>query len=172
MTTIRRARADEAEHLQGICLRADCAYIEVGRPGMADDPFPIDLLRASIERGRTDVAVAGDGEVVGWILVARAASEPCIAQVAVEPKHGRRGVGTALVEHACAELAGDGHATVVLNTDRDIPWNAPWYGRLGFVVVDPVEWTDDMRQVAAEQVEMGLDWATRVHMRRSLLITS
>jgi predicted N-acetyltransferase YhbS len=170
VTTIRPARAGEAELLQAICLRADRAFIDIGMPGLADDPFPLELLRSSIDRGRIDVAIDDDDEVVGWILVSHAAEEPCIAQIAVEPSSGRRGVGTQLVEHACTTLRATGHASVVLNTERDVPWNAPWYARLGFEPVAPEEWTDDMREIAAEQVEMGLDWATRVHMRRFLLM--
>ncbi len=55
-----------------------------------------------------------------------------------------------------------------LNTEHDIIWNRPWYESLGFVVVNPTDWTDAMADVVGAQTKMGLDWSTRVHMRLTL----
>lgn len=51
-------------------------------------------------------------------------------QIAVHPVHVRSGIGTALMA-AVMERAGS--AGVTLTTFRDVPWNGPWYARLGFV---------------------------------------
>lgn len=165
---IRDARAGEAPALQQIGLDADDAYRAAGHPELAGEPFPLPLLEGAIRERRLRVAVDPHDRPVGWILVSHAAPEPCVAQVAVAPSHGRRGVGTALMEDMLSSLRAAGHASVALNTQADIPWNAPWYARLGFEVVPPDAWTEDMRQIEADQREEGLDWSTRVHMRRAL----
>ncbi len=57
-------------------------------------------------------------------------------QLAVRPSEGRRGAGSALLGAvvARARQAGTG---VTLTTFRDVPWNAPWYARHGFVELGP-----------------------------------
>jgi GNAT superfamily N-acetyltransferase len=50
-------------------------------------------------------------------------------QIAVHPRHGRRGIGSALM---AAVIARAGNAGVTLTTFRDVPWNGPWYAHLGF----------------------------------------
>src|SRR6185503_4422447 len=55
-----------------------------------------------------------------------------IAEIDVSPSHGRRGIGAALLEHACAWAAESGYPSVVLGTLSDVPWNAPFYARTGW----------------------------------------
>ena len=57
---------------------------------------------------------------------------------------------------------------MVLVTQADVPWNAPWYARHGFVVVAEASWTPAMRAAMAAQAAAGLDPNTRVQMRRAL----
>jgi 4-diphosphocytidyl-2-C-methyl-D-erythritol kinase len=49
---------------------------------------------------------------------------------------GRRGIGAALLEHACDWARAAGYRRVDLGTLADVPWNAPFYARHGFVAVD------------------------------------
>ena len=166
--SLRPARPAESQLLVEICLDADRAFSEAGIDSLAEDPFPIEVLDEAIPDGNVTVATDDHDTPIGWLLVSHAGSEPCIAQIAVLRAHGRRGVGSSLLEHAIDELTRAGHDSVVLDTARDLPWNAPWYRRHGFEVVDPSDWTDDMRTITAGQQQMGLDWSTRVHMRRQL----
>lgn len=55
--------------------------------------------------------------------------------LAVRTASTRQGIGAALVEAACAEAAARGHAELTLTTYADVPWNGPWYRRLGFAEV-------------------------------------
>jgi hypothetical protein len=57
---------------------------------------------------------------------------------------------------------------VVLSTERDVPWNAPWYARLGFELVPEQAWSPALRAVAEQQRAAGLDGATRVFLRKRL----
>lgn len=59
-----------------------------------------------------------------------------LQQLAVDPAHGRRGLGSALVDACCEQARQRGYGQLTLTTFRDVPYNAPWYARLGFVVID------------------------------------
>jgi len=50
-----------------------------------------------------------------------------------------------------------------------VPWNEPWYRRLGFESVEPSDWTDWMRESVAEQQSGGIDWENRVWMTLDLV---
>lgn len=56
-------------------------------------------------------------------------------QLSVHPSAARRGIGTALVEGVCDWARSHGYPAVTLTTFRDVPWNAPFYSRLGFDVL-------------------------------------
>jgi len=61
--------------------------------------------------------------------------------------------------------AQDRIAEVVLSTFRDAPWNAPYYTRLGFLIIDDASLDDTLRAVRAHHVARGLDETQRVFMR-------
>lgn len=59
-----------------------------------------------------------------------------LQQLAVDHAHGRRGLGAALVNACCERARQRGYNQLSLTTFRDVPYNAPWYARLGFVIID------------------------------------
>lgn len=166
--SLRPARHDEVDVLLAIERAADARFAEVGHPELASGPErPSDAVRRAIDSGRITVAVV-EGAPVGFVIRATHDGRACIAQLSVLASHGRRGVGGALLELAVAAFRAEGHATVVLFTQSDVPWNGPWYERHGFSVVPEAAWTPAMRAEIASQVAEGLDRATRVPMLRSL----
>jgi GNAT superfamily N-acetyltransferase len=88
-------------------------------------------------------------------------------ELAVIPRWMRQGIGTALLERACEWGRARGYPAITLTTYADVPWNAPWYARRGFVEV-----TDLGPGLAAErahEAELGLDAVgPRIVMRRDL----
>jgi GNAT superfamily N-acetyltransferase len=90
-----------------------------------------------------------------------------LAEIDVRPQYGRRGLGTRLVMHVCDWAAAAGYESVSLTTFRDVPWNMPFYARLGFSVVPDGELTPALRGVVDDERRRGLDWSRRVVMRRS-----
>lgn len=120
------------------------------------------------ERAAQDgwLLVAGD-PAFGFAHVLRIDRHAHLEQLSVEPEHGRRGVGTALLEAACRHAAGEGHSAITLMTYADLPWNAPFYARHGFEEAEPRE-PYEHRLVANER-QLGLpDFGRRVLMRRAL----
>ena len=96
--------------------------------------------------------------------------EPLVAhlkEIDVHPDHGQRGIGTRLVMAVCDWAARAGYAFVTLTTFRDVPWNMPFYARLGFAEIDPGDLSSPLRSVVEDEARRGLDPARRVVMRRS-----
>ncbi|HEX3960074.1 MAG TPA: GNAT family N-acetyltransferase, partial [Trebonia sp.] len=64
--------------------------------------------------------------------------------------------------------AADGLAALTLTTFASVPWNAPYYRRCGFRVLDDEELTSGLRAIRHDEAELGLDRWPRVCMRRDL----
>jgi GNAT superfamily N-acetyltransferase len=159
---LRAARADELPILQRIEVASGLIFRDVGMPDIADAaPMPLDILAEHQRAGR--VWVAGERPVA--FLVAEPV-DGCahIAQVSVHPEHARQGVGRRLIEHADAWAASGGLAALTLTTFRTVPWNAPYYRRLGFREL--TELTPGLARIMAAEAAAGLDPAARVCMRR------
>lgn len=91
-----------------------------------------------------------------------------LEEIDVHPAHGRRGLGTLLLLHVCRWAAVHGYESVTLTTFRDLPWNMPFYARLGFAVVPRQDLSPALRCVVEDEDRRGLDASRRVVMRRGL----
>jgi GNAT superfamily N-acetyltransferase len=169
--TLRLAVPADIPAIQRVGVDADTRYLAVGRPELADGTtIPTAAAERAIARQALLVAELEGvpGGVVGWVVVGRVGEELCVGQLSVATAFGRRGIGAALLARVVADARASGEPSVVLNTEADVPWCAPWYARRGFVVVPPDEWNPALTALAAAQEADGLDWTTRVHMRLDL----
>jgi len=91
-----------------------------------------------------------------------------IEQVSGHPRAARRKIGRMLLEHAAAYAAARGIRALTLTTFAEVPWNAPYYARCGFRVLDDSEPSPGMRAVRDREVAHGLHRWPRVYMRRDL----
>ena len=100
--------------------------------------IPPELLQRAISRGLVWAALDTAGRPIGfvWLDTEVGSGGIGIAEIDVLPEYGRRGIGAALVEHACGWARAAGYRRVDLGTLADVPWNAPFYARHGFAVVD------------------------------------
>ena len=89
-----------------------------------------------------------------------------IREVDVHPDHGRRGVGSRLLDHVLAVAKQRGFEAVTLMTFEHLAWNAPFYARHGFHVVH----ADGMGEGPARvlEKERALGMRRRVAMRNDL----
>ena len=92
-----------------------------------------------------------------------------LEEVDVHPDHGRRGLGAKLVLEVCGWAARNGYGAVTLTTFRDVPWNLPFYARLGFDVVAPAQVSARLRAIVEDETRRGLDPSRRVVMKRPSL---
>jgi ribosomal protein S18 acetylase RimI-like enzyme len=165
---IRIARRDDLPRLQEIERLAGRAFRDIGMPEVADDePLPIEVLAGYAEADRAWVAEDGD-VVTGYLIVDLVDGGVHIEQVSVDPWFGHRGIGRSLIERAVSFAEGIGAATVTLTTFTDVPWNAPYYRRCGFVALDDEALTPGLRALRDHEADAGLDRWPRVAMRRHL----
>ncbi|MEU5953087.1 GNAT family N-acetyltransferase [Streptomyces sp. NPDC047525] len=169
---IRPATRAELPTLQDIERAAGAPFRALGMAAIADDEPPaLALLEEFRHAGRAWVA-AGEGESDGT-PVAYLLSEPVdtaehIEQVTVHPRAARHRIGQALIEHTAERAREEGREALTLTTFADVPWNAPYYARIGFHVLAEAELTPGLRKIRAHEAELGLDRWPRVAMRREL----
>jgi hypothetical protein len=73
-----------------------------------------------------------------------------------------------MIEAVCEWARAHGQTVITLTTERDIPWNAPYYARLGFEILPEAQWGADLRAIAADEIAHGLNPETRVAMIRRI----
>jgi GNAT superfamily N-acetyltransferase len=121
-------------------------------------------LAHAARNGRLWVASRGNIPV-GFALVEMLAHDlPHLEEIDVAPTHGRRGLGTALVRAVCEWAAVSGYAMLSLTTFRAVPWNLPFYERLGFVEIPRDTMRPELAAVVSEEGDRGLDSDARVVM--------
>ena len=166
--SMRLARAQDISAIQRIETAAGEIFRTLRMDLVADDEPPsTDELRRSVDSDRAWVAVRDD-EPVGYLTYELVAGEWHIEQVSVDPEHAGRGLGRQLVERVADIAAAAGVRALTLTTYRDVPWNAPYYERLGFRELPEPAWTPELRAIREREARHGLDEWPRVCMRREL----
>lgn len=133
-----------------------------------DEPPSLDVLDEYRRAGRAWVTVRADDRPLGYLVADPVDGAGHIEQVSVHPSAARRGLGSGLIGHAGSWAAAEGLGGLTLTTFSHVPWNAPYYARLGFRVLMESELTDGLRKIRAEEAEHGLDRWPRVCMRRDV----
>ncbi|MEO6027834.1 MAG: GNAT family N-acetyltransferase [Candidatus Binatia bacterium] len=167
---IRGAQPHELPVLADLERRAGARFNSI--PALADLPevlAPPEALAAAITRDQLWVAVTGaDSTLVGFTYADVIDGAVHLEELDVLPEWGRHGIGSALVDAVVGDARNRGLPAVTLTTFRDVPWNAPFYARLGFTIVDLVELGPGLRAIWTHERERGLPPALRVVMRRAL----
>lgn len=165
--SVRSPRTDELPALQAIERAAGALFHDVGMSAIADDePFSVEELQAYVDLGRAWVVEAEDARPAGYALVDIVDGHAHLEQLSVDPAVGRRGFGAALLTHVFEWADTEVDGAVTLTTFAEVPWNAPYYARHGFRVMDEHEIGPELRQLREEEAAAGLDPTIRVCMIR------
>jgi putative acetyltransferase len=162
---IALARPDDLSCIAPIELTA-ARLLEGHAPeAVLHEVTPIEDLQAAQLDGRLWVARVGDMPI-GFALAEMLEPDTAhLEEVDVHPDHGRRGLGGRLVRSVCRWADARGLAAVTLTTFRDVPWNMPFYARLGFQEVAAAALTPALRDVLEDEARRGLDPTRRVVMQ-------
>jgi GNAT superfamily N-acetyltransferase len=165
---IRSAKPSEYALLPDIERSASTLFDSLPPMGIDNHgPTGVAFIEACGRAGAVFVATADD-RPVGFALVGFLDRALHIHELDVAAPHGRRGLGRRLVEQACAFAAAEGAPAVTLSTFRDVPWNAPFYRKLGFHFVPQNQWTPAFIMLHHREMELGLPVERRGFMRKDL----
>jgi GNAT superfamily N-acetyltransferase len=167
MARIRPPRRDELERLRSIERDAGQAFAAIGMAEIAaDEPPSLVELESHRAHGRVWVAVDTEDRPIAYLLSSIVDDCAHIEQVSVASAHARRGLGAALIEHLAVLARAEGRPALTLTAFRDVPWNAPYYERLEFVVVDPADQGPELAALVRRESATIPSDAPRVAMRR------
>lgn len=165
---IRPARANEIPRLQEIEREAAIRFRDVGLDAIADgDPNDEAFILALMKSGEV-LGAESEGALVGFVLAGRLDDALHIYEISVAPSHGGRGIGGALLDAIADRAHHRGVRALSLSTFADVAWNAPFYARRGFALVEERAWTPAFFALRAVERAAGLSLERRIFMRKEL----
>ncbi|WP_048999311.1 GNAT family N-acetyltransferase [Enterobacter bugandensis] len=117
------------------------------------------------ERGLSWLALAND-QPVGFVLAEAHPSSLFIVELSVDLDWQGKGIGRQLIARVADCARKRGLTALTLTTFRDVPWNAPFYARLGFEMMTRL--TPELREKREEETAHGLAYDSRCAMRLPL----
>ncbi|WP_233835862.1 GNAT family N-acetyltransferase [Paraburkholderia sp. ZP32-5] len=167
--TFRFATPHDADAIRAIEFEAGLRFIAVGMTGIADaPPMALDTVNRKIAAREIIVAIDARAICVGFVMFEPQPARIYVQELDVLTSHAGRRIGAALIEQV-AQIARERQLTqLVLSTYRDVPWNAPYYRRLGFRDIETADLDAALIARRDAHIARGLDESRRVFMQRDL----
>jgi GNAT superfamily N-acetyltransferase len=127
-----------------------------------------ELLHEAQSESRLWVALTADGSPVGFAMADIVDGGAHLDEMDVMPDFGRQGIGTRLVRTLIAWARSCDYPALTLITFRHLPWNAPFYERMGFVSMATSEIGTELADLLQEEGMAGIDVRQRVCMKLEL----
>ena len=136
----------------------------VGMTKVAEDVPQIPDLREAAEAERLWVTEVGS-EVAGYIIADVLDGDAHVAQVSVAPAYAGRALGRAMIEFLEDWGRAAGCPATTLTTFRDVPWNGPYYLRLGYHVLRKEDIGPELAMTMAQEASLpGIEASLRCAM--------
>ncbi len=127
------------------------------------------LLHAAQSESRLWVALTDDRIPVGFAMADIVDGSAHLDEMDVIPDFGRQGIGTRLMQTLIDWARASEFPVVTLITFRHLPWNAPFYQKMGFVSMRSSELGDELASLVREEGAAGIDLRKRTCMKLDLL---
>ena len=166
---IRVARSEDLPVLREVERAAGEPFRTLGMAAVADDePLTTAELAAFQTAGRAWVATDEADRPIAYLLVDVVDGNAHIEQVSVHPSHARQGLGRQLLATAAGWAAQHGLAALTLTTYANVPWNGPYYTRLGFQILTADQISPGLDRILERERAQGLARWPRITMRRKI----
>jgi GNAT superfamily N-acetyltransferase len=154
---IRFAQPDDLPAVRLVEMSAATVFVGTHMDFAANDaPNEAADLLAAIAAQLMWVASDGD-QVIGFVFAEPCAEGLYVRELSVAAAWHRRGHGTALMAELIAAARTRGDRQLALTTDRTLAWNAPFYRRLGFDIVEGAAIPADAQRRLEGQYAAGFD---------------
>jgi len=164
---LRAATADDIPLLQRLEVMAGLQFADIGLEAVAaDEPPTVDALIGHISSGTAWVAELS-GHIVGYAVASIVDDEAHLDQVSVDPSMRGRSIGKALIDEVAQWGRVHGLDSLTLTTFADVPWNAPYYARLGFAALAAHDMGPELTAVREREAKLD-ELAPRTAMRLRL----
>jgi len=124
-----------AEALIALEYRAAQRFAEVGYPHLSQAPPLTSAEWTRRLRGADIWVVAKEDVPCGFAIGTDLGDLYWICEISVDPDHGGRGIGAALLAKAVERANWAFHSAIGLSTFRAVAFNAPFYAKHGFLEV-------------------------------------
>lgn len=163
--SLRLARAEDADHLPAIELAAGSLFSRDPDLKNVDfeDVWTADEHRGLIAKGHCLVAFVGE-HYAGFLTAEPFKRELHIWEMSVHPDFQKRGVGAGLLRANMIDARNAGFSALTLTTFRDVPWNGPFYERLGFAEIGDLAAHPRLAAELTEEARHGLPRERRCAM--------
>ncbi|MFE8100028.1 GNAT family N-acetyltransferase [Brenneria goodwinii] len=165
MIEIRQAGIDDLDKLSDIEMSADQAFKEISELAwIADDAVQhSDLYRKLILLGSCWILV-NEKAPIGLLSAEVIENELHIWQLSVCREKQGKGHGRALLEKAIAMAHAYSLSAITLTTFSNVPWNAPFYARMGFNILDERNISERLKNTLLSEQKSGLPLKWRCAM--------
>ena len=130
--TLRLARPEDADYMPRIEKAASALFANdpaFATVDMTETRSPEEMRRL-IRKGHSLITYVEE-EPAGFLVSEPFRRELHIWEMDVDPGYQKRGIGAGLVRACLIDARNTGFRAVTLTTFRDLPWNGPFYARLG-----------------------------------------
>ncbi|MGF6149177.1 GNAT family N-acetyltransferase [Pseudomonas fluorescens] len=165
--SLRRAQFNDASALPAVERSAAALFRnDPELAWLADAPVTSfeQHLRA-IESAQVWVAEMANGSIVGFLSAHTADTELHIQEISVCSGFQGQGLGRRLLQTALEYARQNGLTALTLTTFRELPWNEPFYQRLGFETLAFSDLDQRLQAVLEAEITHGLPGARRCAMR-------
>lgn len=120
-----------------------------------------------VHLGMSWIALA-DNKPVGFLLAEAQGKSLFIVEISLHRAWQGKGLGRKLMAYMQEWALQNGFDELTLTTFRDVPWNAPWYARMGFEILPEASLSTALRQKLMQEVAHGMAYESRCTMRLML----
>ena len=162
---IRPARPNDLAALPGIEHAAAAHFRTTPYAYLADEPLSDE---ADLNHEYVWVAVDQDDQPIAFAIVHLLSESVHLHELDVHPDYARQGLGRRLIAIVADWARARGATALTLTTFDDVPWNGPYYTRLGFRTLDLATLSPDLQVVRQGEAEAGLPMTHRICMQLDL----
>lgn len=167
--SIREAVSSDIASMRAIERRATQIYRTIGYDFCADGPIrDVEEHERVQAAGMALFAVSIDGLAAGFAMYEPLDGEIHLVEIDVDPAFQNKGLARRMIAIGEGWTQDKGFGGITLTTYRDVPWNAPFYRRIGFTEFEPESWRKGLLETVEREAAWGFALRPRIVMRKQL----